>query len=241
MHIMAVGAHAFDAEAMAGGFISLCSADGQGATLVHLTRGERGDPRKEPSKYASQLEQEMQEAARVLGAEALWLGYTAGHLPARDEAALALCSVIRDKRPDVLITHWRGSWHPRHVATHDIVRRAVAMASAHDVEGAPPHQVRELYYGENCEDLEGFQPSLYVDVTTTFDTWFVALACYELFRRSIPCPEKMLSVGIPYWTYYSSATRVRGLEAGCERAQAFMMARHRLDDLAVSQGKRIYF
>jgi hypothetical protein len=93
--------------------------------------------------------------------------------------------------------------------------------------------VRELYFGENCEDLDGFGPSVYFDITQVFDRWLDALACYELFRRSVVGQGELRdpSSGIPYSSYYRSMARVRGLESGFAYAQAFMPARRAVGGL----------
>jgi hypothetical protein len=76
-----------------------------------------------------------------------------------------------------------------------------------------------VLFAENCEDLAGFAPRWYSDVGPVYEAWLRAMRCYELFRRSEP--GSSIEGGIPYWSYYTAAARVRGLEAGCERAEAF--------------------
>lgn len=219
LRLMVVGAHAFDAEAMAGGLAARVRAEGGAVLLVHLTRGERGAPARPPEQYAVQLEEEMQQAARILGARAYWPGYPAGDLP--EEAVVAeLSRLLAGFGPHVVVTHWRGSWHPRHVAAHRLTLKAVQHAGRTGDPG--PEQAPAVYFGENCEDLVGFVPSLYVDISTVFSQWHKALRCYEMFRRSEPLES--YASGIPYAGFYPAMARVRGLEAGCTYAQAFMPA-----------------
>jgi len=244
MHAMAIGAHAFDAEVMSGGLLAKLTSHGHCATLVHMTLGERGDPSKKPETYARQLEKELQEAAHILGSQARWMGYPAGQVPISDEVALSLCAAIRELKPDLVITHWRGSWHPRHVATHYNVVRAARLAADESVKcGHPAHRVRELYFGENCEDLDGFRPSIYFDIRQVYDLWLDALACYELFCRSVGRHggSRDASLGIPYSSYYRSMARVRGLESGFVYAQAFMPAKRAVGGLPEFTGDSYTF
>jgi len=220
LRLMVVGAHAFDAEAMAGGLAARAAEEGGAVLLVHLTRGERGDPTKPPEQYAVQLEGEMQQAAGILRARAHWPGHVAGELPMEDVIA-ELGRLLREFEPHVVVTHWRGSWHPRHVAAHRVTLEAVQHAGR--AGGAGPDQAPAVYFGENCEDLAGFVPTLYVDISTVFSRWLEALRCYELFRRSEPLES--YASAIPYAGFYPAMARVRGLEAGCTYAQAFMPAR----------------
>ncbi|MCL5075979.1 MAG: PIG-L family deacetylase [Chloroflexi bacterium] len=239
-HIVVFGAHALDAEVMAGAVVAKHTAAGHRATLVHMTRGERGHPSKDPTEYAVQLEREMKEAAKALGADALWLGYRAGELPISPEVATSVAATIRKLRPDLVVTHWRGSWHPRHVSTHYNVLEGIKLAALPcPQEELPPHRVETLYFGENCEDLEGFTPTVYVDITDTFHRWFETLNRYELFslKRVRGSEGETSEITIPYADYYRTMATIRGIEAKVSYAQAFMEAR-RLVDLAFARGGR---
>ena len=215
IHLAVFGAHAMDAELMAGGLIAKATSSGHKAIIIHLTRGERGHPTKSTAEFANQLDTEMARAARILGASQLWMGYTAGKLPVSEKIVAEVCNKIKEIRPTYVITHWRGSWHPRHVNTHYIVYRAVKKL----LESGAENSLQGLFYGENCEDLEGFNPKLYVEISKNImDTWFRSVKEYELFRLSTDSE----TVTIPYLDYYTSMAKIRGLESGVSYAQAFM-------------------
>jgi LmbE family N-acetylglucosaminyl deacetylase len=185
------------------------TAAGGEAWLLHLSRGEGSYPHLAADRAGEQLQAEMAGAARILGARMRWLGFRSGPI-ALSEAISALEAALVEIAPDVVVTHWRGSWHPRHVTAHQATLVAVRALSG----------VRELLFGENCEDLEGFRPTCYFDLADSAGTWFRALSAYELFRNSGTEGWK----GIPYEHYYRAAARTRGLEAGVHSAQAFMEA-----------------
>ena len=67
MSLMVIGAHAMDAEIMAGGLAAMQAAQGRRVVLLHLTRGERGHPTKPAAEFGRQLEAELAEAAAALG------------------------------------------------------------------------------------------------------------------------------------------------------------------------------
>lgn len=214
-HIAVVGAHALDAELMAGGILVRAAKMGGEISLIHMTRGERGHPSKSPEIFAAQLEKEMEYAARILGARHIWPGYVAGGLnPAEKKQVRKLAAILKDLNATHIITHWRGSWHPRHVETYQLVREAIKCLLKEGLN------IKGLFYGENCEDLEGFTPDLYVELSKEMvDQWFQAVQEYELFRLSCD-PE---TETIPYHKYYGSIVKVRGLECGKEFSQALMM------------------
>ncbi len=226
-HVMSIGAHALDAELMGGPVAIKYTRQGHKATFVHITRGERGNKKKAPEEYGKQLEMEMPTVAEAMGAKSHWMGYIAGNLPSEDVIKKDLCKLIREEKPDIIITHWRGSLHPRHVLTHDAVLEAVKMAADRDYDtNQEPHTVDYVYFGENCEDLYGFIPQIYIDIEDTFGQWFEALMHYELFRAN--------EANVPYQDYYRTMAQIRGVEIGTQKlSKAFMIAQRAQEYLHV--------
>jgi LmbE family N-acetylglucosaminyl deacetylase len=217
-HVVAFGAHAGDVEFTCGAVLAKYARHGHRATIVHMTLGEAGHPRMAPDEYAEQRRREVAESAAVLGAGVRCLPYADGRLPATPETELAVCDLVRELRPDVVLTHWRGSLHQDHVLTHHIVTRAVLLARLEGVERErPPHAVGAVYFAENWEDPQDFIPELYVDVSDDFETWLAAADKHALFRGEV--------VPFPYRDYYRALAAVRGAESGCRYAAAFMPAR----------------
>ena len=72
---------------------------------------------------------------------------------------------------------------------------------------------KRILYTENWEDMEGFQPYIYTDVTDAFDTWESAVAKYEFIGGKIS--------NFPYLNYYKALAVVRGAESGFRYAVAF--------------------
>src|SRR2546428_4788910 len=115
--IMVVGAHAADAEIMGGATVLKHVDAGWRAVLVHMTPGEKGHRTLTPEDYAKVKAREAEAAARALGAESVMLSFRDGELPVSEEAQWAVADLIRERRPDVLVTHWRGSIHRDHRGT----------------------------------------------------------------------------------------------------------------------------
>lgn len=209
MNLLVVGAHAMDAEIMAGALAAHAAGEGHRVVLFHLTRGERGHPTTPPERFARQLEEEMAAAGAALGCDVRWSGLPAP-LPPSAEVVAHVAAMIEEVGPDLVVTHWKGSWHPSHRRAHEATVAALARSG-----GIP------LLFAENCEDLEGFRVDRCLPIDDVYDQWLEAVASYELFRRSMP--ESTHESSIPYWAYYTAAARVRGLHAGVERAECFML------------------
>jgi len=206
--VLAIGAHAGDAELTAGAVLARHRRLGDRVVLLHLTLGEGGNPKMTPAAYGEQKRREARAAAEALGAEVLFAPWKDGELPGGDEASRYVADVIRQVRPTHVLTHWRSSLHRDHEAAARIVPEAVLLASLEGfVSPHPRHRgVRLVAYAENWEDKDGFQPYLYVDVSEDLARWKAAVSCYEFVRGGIS--------SFAYLDYYEALARVRGAEAG---------------------------
>jgi N-acetylglucosamine malate deacetylase 1 len=213
--VLAIGAHAGDAEITTGALLARHRRLGDRVALLHLTLGEGGNPKMSPGAYGEQKKREALVAAKVLGADVYFGPWKDGELRDTDEAARYVADVIRQVKPTHVVTHWRSSLHPDHEAAFRIVNAALLLASLEGFESAhPPHRgVRGVYYADNWEDAEGFTPYVYVDVTEDLPAWKAAAASYEFIRGGIS--------SFPYLEYYEALARVRGALAGKRFAVAF--------------------
>lgn len=217
--LLVVGAHAFDAEVMAGGMAAARARQGCPVALLHLTLGEGGHSSKSLDEYRAQKRSEAQAAARILGAEAVFAGEPDGDLVAGSRVAKAIAEQIRSVRPTTVVTHWRGSWHPDHIAAHEATMKGLLLAGLPSVTGdrtQSPHVPSRLLFGENWEDSDGFRPEAYEDISEAFDTWQAALGAYEIGSQA--------SGGFPYRDYYTALARMRGCVWGVQYAEAFFPA-----------------
>lgn len=214
--IMVIGAHAGDAEAMAGAIVLKHTRAGHEATIVHMTLGEAGHPTLRPADYAEQRQREVQDSARLMAAKAISLRYRDGELPASDEVKLLVCDLIRQEQPAVVLTHWRGSIHKDHVATHEIVRDAIFYAALPAIERPwPAYRVRDVYFPENWEDMDGWRADIYLDVSEVWCDYLQVLRSHELMRGGISA--------FRYFDYYDALGTTRGCLGGYTKAIALMM------------------
>ncbi len=207
--ILAVGAHAGDMELTAGALLAKQAQAGDRVVLVHLSPGEAGNPKMSREEYGRQKREEASAAAKALGAEVIFGPYEDALIPHGDEPVKWLSDVIARVKPAWIITHWKNSIHKDHARTCEIVNDAVLIASAtKGVRG-----IKGVYYAENWEDPDGFQPYVYLDVTTGFEAWKRAVTKYEFVRGGIS--------KFPYLEYYEALARVRGAESGKRYAEGF--------------------
>ncbi len=218
--IMVVGAHAGDAENMSAAAVLKHTRAGFPATIVHLTLGEAGHPRLSTAEYARQRKREVTESARLMGAEAVWLDYPDGQLPASEAVKFQVADLIRQKKPRLILTHWKGSFHKDHRAAYDIVNDAQFYAAlpaiqrrGPDGEDLPAHYAGILY-SENWEDMEGYRPDVYLDVTEVWEDYLGVLRSHEFIRGGVST--------FRYLDYYSALGITRGCLGGMPRAVTMM-------------------
>ena len=220
LNIMAIAAHPGDAFFAMGAPVALSIRLGGHGVFLSLSLGEKGSSTIAPARYGALQREAAQGAARRLGAQAEFLNYADGEIPASDEAKLALCDLIRRYKPGVVLTHWRGSWHKDHVACYEIVNDAIFYAGLPAlIRQQPAHSVPNLYFADNWEDATGFAADTYLDVTSVFDGWVEACALFPMWRGE---------TGFRYDDYYRSLAVERGCLSGFAHAVALMSPPERL-------------
>ena len=200
--VVSIGAHSLDAELMGGPLIIKYAKEGAHCTCIHVTQGRLEDPnatKEECEAYLKTLLDQNKEAATKLGADTIWLGYVSSNMPSTEEFSKRMYEYFKEEKVDLVITHWRGSMHPRHINTHDAVVRAVKKLRE---EGSNIM----LVYGETFEDLVGFIPQAYFVLNDEEEKqWFDALNTYTVFRGGVN--------DFPYQQYYPTNLKVRQIES----------------------------
>ncbi|MHB2007095.1 MAG: PIG-L deacetylase family protein [Acidobacteriaceae bacterium] len=213
-NIMAIAAHPGDAFFAMGAPVALATHQGGKGSLLSLSLGEKGSATILPAQYGEVQREAAQKAAALIGAEALFFQYPDGEVPVSDEAKFAVCDLIRQYKPDIIVTHWRGSWHKDHRACHEIVEDAIFYAALPGlVRKLPAHSVGKLFFDDNWEDAAGFVPDTYLDITPVFERWMDACAVFPMWRGE---------TGFRYSDYYGSMAVARGCVSNFKKAVALM-------------------
>jgi N-acetylglucosamine malate deacetylase 1 len=212
--VLTIGAHMGD-EVAWGLALAAHKRQGLSVGMLHLTPGEKGHKTMSPEDYAAQKRQESIACAEALGAQHWALDYRDGELPVNDEVKFAIADVIREAKPKLLITHWRGSMHKDHTAAAENLPDAIFYAALPAFKRELPHHwAGRVYFGENWEDLRGFEPEVFLEVLPEdMEAWERAMRCYALFRGEVAT--------FPYLDYYKALARTRGCDVGYQYAVSF--------------------
>lgn len=215
LHFVAVGAHIHDAEVTAGAILASYTEAGHRATIIHATPGEKGHPTMPYADYERIKLDEARRSADVLGADVIFMPYKDAELPLTEHVKWELADLFRELKPDIVFTHWRGSFHPDHYKTHLLtVDAATYAADASVARERPAHSIRQMFFAENWEDMTGFRSEVLVDVTSGYERWHAAMMEHGLFRGEIS--------KFAYREYYEGLTAMRGALRRCSRAVALM-------------------
>ena len=195
---------------------------GDRIVILHMTLGEGGNPKMTPAAYGAQKRREALAEQRFVSGLTVCCPqleipapYKDGELPDDEAVRLYVANVIRQVKPTYVLTHWQKSIHKDHSRTSAIVQDAVLLASLEGVvTGTPAHRgLRGIWYADNWEDAEDFQPFIYIDVSNEMQEWRDAVSKYEFVRGGIS--------SFRYLEYYDALSTVRGAVAGKQRAVAF--------------------
>lgn len=162
--ILVILAHPDDPEFFCGGTIARWTQNGHQVHYCILTRGDKGvsDGRAvDPQALMAQREIEQRAAAAVLGVDSVrFLDYEDGFLQNGIDERKAVVRVLREERPDIVLTSDPTSYffrevrinHADHRAAGQIVLDAVFPACDNPMffpdlldEGLQPHKVQELW------------------------------------------------------------------------------------------------
>jgi len=213
-NVLVIAAHPGDAFFAMGAPAAVATHSGGQASFLSLSLGERGSASIPVQQYGSLQQQAAEKAAAMLKSKALFLHYPDGEIPVTEGAKFAVCDVIRQCKPSVIVTHWKGSWHKDHRACCEIVQDAVFYAGLPAiVRKDPAHNAKKLYYACNWEDAVGFAADTYLEITPVCEQWLNACALFPMWRGEN---------GFRYNDYYSSMAVAHGCLSNFKRAVALM-------------------
>src|SRR3954465_6336950 len=219
MRVLAVGAHPDDLAVRAGGAVARFARDGHEVVMCHATTGNRGSFVHTAEEIAAVRLTEARRAADVIGAKHVTLGLGDGEGSAGDpEHKRRGVDLVRDARPDLIITH-----HPQdYMGDHNEVSKLVFECSFY----APlplfktnrPHHgaVTPIYYMDTVFGI-GFAPSEYVDIGAVMDSKVAMLSAHESQLTWLREHD-----GIDAVEQMTVASRYRGMQCGAEYAEGFI-------------------
>ncbi len=200
--ILVILAHPDDPEFFCGGTLARWAQAGHEISYYLLTCGDKGYndfttiDDITPDDLCSVRHDEQANAARTLGVKAVhWLEHEDGYLVPGIDLRRQVVQIIRQMKPDILVTcdpqnlfAGYGLNHPDHRAAGQVVLDAVFPAAGNAAyfpelleKGFQPHQPREVW----CSLTS--QPDVTMNVT---DTWATKLEALSQHKTQVGDPDK---------------------------------------------------
>lgn len=225
MNILAIHAHPDDIEILAGGAMALLASAGHSLTFVTMTPGDCGSVEYPPDEIARIRRAEAAAGAAAVGASYRCAEFRDLAIFNDDASRRRICELIRELRPELVLTSAPVDYHCDHEATSSLVRDSCFAASAPNyITGGPApalDHIPHLYFMDSVEgaDRDGRPqvPDFHVDISTTFETKKRMLACHESQRNWL---RKQHGID-DYIVQMEQWSRAVGKRAGVEFAEGF--------------------
>jgi LmbE family N-acetylglucosaminyl deacetylase len=218
MRVLAVGAHPDDLEILCAGTLAKHAERGDRVFMAISTNGEVGSPTLPKEEIARIRKREALASAAVIGAELHWLGYPDEFLYDNEEVRLKYIDLIRETRPDVVITHDPlRDYHPDHLTTGQLLWNIRVMTTVPNIktEHPPCAKIPALYFMDTIAGIN-FIPEEYVDITSTIEKKRKMLASHESQAAWLKDQYDM-----SYIEFMEICSGFRGLQSGFRYAECF--------------------
>jgi LmbE family N-acetylglucosaminyl deacetylase len=218
MRVLAVGAHPDDLEILCGGTLARFVQEGHEVVMCNATLGNRGSFEHTSEEIAEIRLREARRAAEIAGADHVTLGFTDGEVDATDDGQrAAVVDLVREVRPDLILTHSAGDYMSDHNETSKLVFDCSFHATLPLLETGKPHHdtVTPIYFIDTVMGL-GFHPTEYVDVTSTIETKVAMLEAHESQLTWLRDHD-----GVDVVEQMRTTTRFRGQQCGVAFAEGF--------------------
>jgi N-acetylglucosamine malate deacetylase 1 len=180
--VIVFGAHPDDAEIRAGGSAALWSDLGHHVKFVSMTNGDIGHWQMAGGPLAQRRNDEVQQAAKILGTTTEVLDIHDGELMPTLENRKTMTRLIRQWSADIVIGHRPNDYHPDHRYTGVLMQDCAYMVAVPflcpDVPPLQKHPVF-LYSFDNFKLPTPFRADIVVAIDSVIDRKVDALAVME--------------------------------------------------------------
>lgn len=222
--ILIVAAHPDDEILGAGATAARHAAEGDAVYALILGEGQtsRGARREDTGRgILEELHANTLESAGIIGfRQVFFADFADNRFDGTDllDIVKAVEQKIWELRPQIIYTHYSGDLN----VDHQYTARAVLTAA----RPIGDYCVEEIYAFETLSSSEwnfdhsgqpGFCPNVFVDITDYYGKKEEAMKCYVSELCEFPHPRSLTGMDV--------LSRTRGMAAGMERAEAFLLIR----------------
>ncbi|MEX2264002.1 MAG: PIG-L family deacetylase [Bryobacteraceae bacterium] len=226
-HILAIHAHPDDVEILAGGTLAHLAGAGHAITIVTMTPGDCGSADLPPDEIAAVRRAEAARAAAHIGASYRCAEFRDLSVFSDDASRRRIVELLREIRPELVLTSAPVDYMADHEATSALVRDALFAAPARNYATGAANPagrlnfIPHLYFmdpiGGRDRDNRPVPADFYVDVGRTLETKLRMLAEHRSQREWLFKHHGMDD----YLQTTEQWTREIGSRAGVEFAEGF--------------------
>ena len=243
LRILVFGAHPDDCDIKAGGVAALYVQQGHKVKFVSVTNGDAGHHEMGGGPLARRRNAEAQAAAAVIGIEYQLLDNHDGELEPTLEKRYQIIRLIREFKPDLVMTPRPNDYHPDHRYTSILVQDAAYMVTVPNVCALTPHLDDNpviVYTSDGFTKPYPFKPDVVVGIDSVLEKKLNMLHCHESqFYEWLPYNAGILDQ-VP------KGTAERRQWMGERRARGFKATADKYRDLLIqlygeAQGTKIQY
>ena len=180
--LLVFGAHPDDCEFTAAGLAALYAGAGGRVCFVSLTNGDAGHQTLAGAELARRRQAEAGAAAAVIGIESRVLDNHDGELLPTLDRRRELIRIIREFRPDLVLTPRPNDYHPDHRYTSVLVQDAAYMVTVPNVAAFAGHLGRDpviMYVADRFQKPYPFTPDVAVDIDAVIEHKAAMIGCHD--------------------------------------------------------------
>lgn len=221
MNILAIGANPDDVEFLCAGTLAVYAKRGDSVSIAYMTTGDKGSSEIAPEEMAGVRKEEAEKAAKVIGAKLLPLGIPDGEVEVSMLLRRRVVEVIRQVRPDMMITHSPNDYMSDHNYTSQLIVDASFWAGSKHFAGEPGKaeqaKIRPPVFFMDTLTGIGFLPQEYVDITEVMD---IKIEMLSQHKSQLDYMKKR--DGLDLLDYMKTAAKYRGYQCGVKYAEGFI-------------------
>ncbi|HEY7212713.1 MAG TPA: PIG-L family deacetylase [Bryobacteraceae bacterium] len=229
MHIVCIHAHPDDAEILAGGTLAILSELGQQITIVTMTAGDCGSSTLAPCEISAIRMAEAAASAALIGAAYRCAGFQDLSIFNDDPSRRRVTSLLRDLRPDIVLTAAPSDYLCDHETTSQLVRDACFTASVPNYSvpelHAPLPAIPHLYFLDPIAQMDRtgqvVVPDFTIDVASSLEKKRAMLSEHRSQRSWLNAQHGLAD----YLTQMENWTRAAGHRAGIAFGEGFRQYR----------------
>lgn len=218
MNVLAISCHPDDMEILCAGTLLRCKKRGDNVTVCHVANGNMGHMKIMPRELGETRIAEAKKAGEIAGFKVVTCDV--GDLLV-DESSIeqhdALVKVIRDAKPDFIITHAPDDYMNDHIAVSKLVFKASFSASVphYEPQLGEATGVTPIYYMDNASLLNS-EPTLFVDISDEIETKLEMLKCHKSQLEWLGDHD-----GDDIMETTRTFARLRGIQCGVKYAEGY--------------------